>query len=102
MTQAGQQLNADLQLALGQIEVNKIEAASSSFFKSGPRPAALWVCVGGLAYQLMGLPFTTWLSVNYFHFVPPPALDSNTLMTLLFGMLGLGAYRSFDKLKGTS
>jgi hypothetical protein len=31
-----------------------------------------------------------------------PALDLGTLMTLLFGMLGLGAMRSFDKKSGTA
>ena len=30
-----------------------------------------------------------------------PALDLGTLMTLLFGMLGLGAMHSYDKKAGT-
>jgi hypothetical protein len=29
-----------------------------------------------------------------------PAMDLNTLMTLLFGLLGLGGYRTIEKLKG--
>ena len=36
-----------------QVEVNKIEAASDSSFKSGWRPALGWVCVAGFSYQLL-------------------------------------------------
>jgi hypothetical protein len=36
------------------------------------------------------------------HPVQFPPLDLGTLMTLLFGMLGMGTLRSFDKKAGTA
>lgn len=90
-------LQAETQLAQGQIEVNKIEAGSDSLFKSGWRPATGWACVGGLAYQIILRPIVGWIAENLWHWSAPPALEMETLLTLLFGLLGLGAYRTFEK-----
>ena len=38
---------------LAQIEVNKVEAASSSVFVAGWRPAIGWIGAAALAYQLV-------------------------------------------------
>lgn len=92
-------MRADVQLAMGQIDINKIEAASDSFFKSGWRPAVGWACVGGLVYQLLFRPIFTWVMDNWLGWKPMPSLELETLMTLLFGMLGLGGYRMVEKLK---
>ena len=92
-------LEADLQLALAQTEVNKVEAASADPFKSGWRPAAGWVCVLGLLYQFLLQPLLAWGSVIQ-GYAAPPVLELGDLYGLLFGMLGLGAYRSFEKTKG--
>jgi len=101
LQQAGEfkQLEADLQLALAQTEVNKVEAASADPFKSGWRPAAGWVCVLGLLYQFLLQPLLAWGSVIQ-GYAAPPVLELGDLYGLLFGMLGLGAYRSFEKTKG--
>ena len=93
------QLEADLQLALAQTEVNKVEAASADPFKSNWRPAAGWVCVLGLLYQFLAQPLLAWGSVMQ-GYAAPPVLELGDLYGLLFGMLGLGAYRSFEKTKG--
>ncbi len=85
----------------GQVEINKVEAASDSLFKSGWRPATGWVCVTGLSYQFLGHPLLTWLSSVYTQ-PPPPALDTADLITLLMGLLGLGAYRTFEKKAGVA
>jgi hypothetical protein len=90
-------LQADTQIAQGQIEVNKIEAGSDSLFKSGWRPATGWACVGGLAYQIILRPIVGWIAENLWRWSAPPALEMETLLTLLFGLLGLGAYRTFEK-----
>lgn len=92
-------LNADMQIALGQIEVNKEEAKSDSLFKSGWRPAVGWVCVTGLVYSFMAQPLLVWASVN-FGWQSPPDLDMGTLITLLMGLLGLGGFRTYEKVKG--
>lgn len=90
---------AETELAKGQIEVNKIEAGSDSMFKSGWRPAVGWVCVSGLAYQLVVQPLLSWSTNNLFSWAAAPTLELETLMTLLFGMLGLGAFRTVEKVK---
>jgi hypothetical protein len=93
------QLEADLQLALAQTKINEVEAASADPFKSGWRPAAGWVCVAGLGYQFLFQPLAAW-SGGIQGWPAPPVLDLGDLYGLLFGMLGLGAYRSFEKTKG--
>lgn len=101
LQQAGElkALEADLQLALAQTEVNKVEAASPDAFKSGWRPAAGWVCVLGLLYQFLLQPLLAWGSTIQ-GFAAPPVLQLGDLYGLLFGMLGLGAYRSVERVKG--
>jgi hypothetical protein len=86
-----------------QVELNKIEAASPSFWKSGWRPGVGWVCVSGLAYQFLFRTIIPWIIQVCGANVPDmPALDMSTLTTLLFGMLGLGVMRTTEKMKGVS
>ena len=104
LQQTGQleQLKADVQLALAQTNVDVVEAASPSFFKSGWRPFVGWICGIGLAVQFLLAPIGVWILGLLGHPSQFPVLDINSLMTLLFGMLGLGAMRSFDKKAGTA
>jgi hypothetical protein len=94
---------AQTDLALAQIEVNKIEAASASFFKSGWRPGAGWVCVAGLSYDFLVRPILPWVLQVCGATAPPlPPLDMGTLIALLGGLLGLGGMRSLDKKKSAA
>lgn len=95
---AFKELDVDLQLKLAQIELNKVEAAQSGLFKGGWRPAVGWVCAAGLVYEFLIRTTLPWvLTVAGVQGVPPmPSLD-NVLMELLFAMLGLGLYRSVEK-----
>lgn len=95
-------LEAETALAQGQLEINKIEAGSDSLFKSGWRPAVGWISVFGLFYQFVFLPFGTFYLEYYQIQAKLPAMDLNTLMTLLFGLLGLGGYRTIEKIKGAT
>lgn len=101
LQQAGEfkELEASTQLSLAQVEVNKVEAASDSVFKSSWRPLCGYVCVSGLAYQFLLQPLLTWVS-GMRGWMPPPVLDLGSLITMLGGMLGLGALRTQEKLKG--
>jgi hypothetical protein len=100
LQQAGEfkQLEADLQLALAQIDVNKIEAGSDGFFRSGWRPSIGWLCASGLFYSFILQTTLPWFAAVVGWNAPPlPKLEMDVLMTLLFGMLGLGAYRTYEK-----
>lgn len=93
-------LDAELRLALGQIEVNKAEATMDKF-RGGWRPAVGWVCVVGLAYQFILQPVLPWVVALFGVQVPPlPAIDNESLMVLLTGMLGLGGLRTIERVKG--
>ena len=94
-------LAAETELAKGQLEVNKAEAAAGPF-RGGWRPFIGWTCGFGLAYQFVVRPLMIFvLSLNGIETVPP-ALDLTTLLPLVFGMLGLGALRTTEKVKGLS
>jgi hypothetical protein len=91
-----QQLAAALTLVQGQLEINKAEAANPNLFVSGWRPYIGWICGTGLAYQFLVYPILV-------AFVPKIVqLDMGTLLTLLGGLLGLGAMRTVEKLNGVT
>jgi len=103
MQQAGELKELDSLVAsdAGQTAVNVEEAKSESLFKSGWRPAAGWICVSALLYAGLGKALLTWFSLMA-DVPPPPAIDTTELVTMLFGLLGLGAYRSHDKKHGVN
>ena len=81
------------ELAKGQLEVNKVEAAHKSLFIAGWRPAVGWSCCFALVYSTILSPILgIWVTV--------PPVDSSLLTTVLMGMLGLGAMRTVEKTKG--
>lgn len=100
-------LDAAMQMAAAQTDIDKVEAASSSLFVAGWRPFVGWCCGGAFAYQFIAQPLLSWLAnlivVNIGGTVPIlPTLDTSQLTTILLGMLGLGAMRSYDKAQGTT
>lgn len=99
----------DAGLAGGQIEVNKVEAAHQSIWTSGWRPGVGWVSVAGLAYNFLAHPFLlwAWALLQARGWVPtdltaPPPVDVEALLVLLGGILGLGVYRTAEKVKGVA
>lgn len=91
---------------LAQLEVNKAEAGSTSVFVAGWRPFIGWVGGAAIAFQFLIKPmvitFGGFLSETFVTAVlNSPSLDQN-MWELITAMLGIGAMRSFDKLKGTS
>jgi hypothetical protein len=101
MQQSGElaKLAADTDLAKAQIAVNQAEAANQSLFVSGWRPAIGWVGAAALCYTYIVAPATVF-GAQMYGIVPPklPVLDSN-LYELVIGLLGLGAARSWEKVK---
>jgi hypothetical protein len=87
----------------GQIEVNKIEAGSGNLFVSGWRPAVGWVGAAGFGYAGILQPLLSWTATVVFHYKGGiPQVDSNLLLTVLMGMLGIGGMRTLEKIKGVA
>lgn len=111
------ELEGYVTLMTGQLEINKAEAQHPSKFIAGWRPAVGWTCAVSLflAFVPKALIVTfLWAAqaimmlkgcnpptcdVTTFILPPFPELGLGEIIGLLMGMLGMGAMRSFDKLK---
>lgn len=87
---------------MGQIEVNKQEAASGSVFVAGWRPFIGWVSGAGVAWTFVVGPLAEWVSRLFGWMGKMPELDTGQLMALVLAMLGIGAQRTVEKVKGVS
>ena len=88
------------QALMGQLEINKAEAASGSLFKGGWRPFIGWVCGVAFAYHFVLQPLIVFGVTAAGVDIPElPKFDMGSLMTVMMGMLGLGGMRSIEKLK---
>lgn len=87
---------------LAQLEVNKIEAAHKSIFVAGWRPFIGWTCGIAMAFTFVIAPIGGWIAVIAgYEFPAPPMLDES-LWGLIFGMLGLGTLRTYEKRTGVA
>ena len=94
-------LNAEVQLLLGQINVNATEASHKSIFVAGWRPFVGWVCGFGLLYASVIEPLMRFIATVNDYTGTFPILDTTITMQVLLGMLGLGLMRTKEKEKGT-
>jgi len=99
---AFKELELQVEANKGQMEVNKAEAASSSLFIGGWRPACGWMCVMGLGYMTLFRPIAAWIATLSGATSVPPVVDTTVLLELLLGMLGMGGLRSYEKIKGVA
>lgn len=90
------------EVLIAQIDLNKEEAKHGSVFVAGWRPFVGWVGGFSLAYSAILYPFLSWLSRINGYSGDLPVLDNTLLMTIMMGMLGIGAQRSYEKVKGVS
>lgn len=90
------------EIAKSQIEVNRTEAASSSMFVAGWRPAVGWICAAGLGFNFICVPLGNFALSITGSVIAIPSLDVSEMMPVLMGMLGLGAFRTFEKTRGVS
>lgn len=105
MKQAGEfkLIDAELQMAQMQADINKEEAKHASVFVAGWRPFVGWVCGGAMAYTFAIQPFLTFVLIASGAAFDPaklPELDGASLATILMGMLGMGGLRTYEKVKG--
>ena len=80
------------ELMLAQLAINKEEAKSDRWWKAGWRPFIGWC--GGLAI------FNNYIIMPYVPEAVP--MELGQLMPIIIGMLGLGAYRSYEKKEGVN
>lgn len=104
LQQAGEfkELDAELQQMQAQSDTNKVEAASSSTFVSGWRPSIGWVCSAAFCVNYVIGPLVEWTSTVTGHPILLPKLDLAGMMPVVLGMLGLGAYRTYEKKNGVA
>lgn len=90
--------------SLAQIELNKVEAGHRSLFVAGWRPFIGWVCGFALMWHFILFDMFTWITVNFFPHITelPDLTGTESLMTILMSLLGLGALRTAEKFKGKS
>lgn len=90
-----------ISLQLAQIDVNKEEAKSVNWFVAGARPAIMWICATALAYAAIIEPFARFTAKVIYHYTGDfPIINTDLTMQVMFGVLGLGLYRSAEKIKG--
>ena len=97
-----QQLAAAVMVIQGQMDINKVEAASPSVFVSGARPFIMWVCGIGCAWNWIGLPVSCFVLATLGKPINISPADLSEMMPLLLGMLGLGSLRTVEKIKGVA
>ena len=87
-------------IQLAQIETNKVEAANTSWFVAGWRPAVGWICAAALGYAAIIEPMARFTAAVGFKYVGAfPVIDTVLTLQILLGMLGLGSMRSLEKVK---
>lgn len=92
------QMEAKLKMA--QMDVNNTEAQHKSIFVAGWRPFIGWISGSALAYNYIAQPLIYTALAASGKVMQMPTLDIGTLMALLGGMLGFGAFRTVEKVKG--
>lgn len=95
-------MELELKAMEGQMQINLEEAKHESVFVAGWRPFIGWVGGSALAYAAIIEPLMSWAARLYGSTVVFPTIDTTITMQILFGILGLGAFRSFDKSQAPS
>jgi hypothetical protein len=100
-------IRASNEAALAQVEVNKIEAAHSSVFVAGWRPAIGWVCAAAMALYyipmaLVGTGLWAWACIQAGAIVPRPEMGIVEIIGLVTSLLGMGTLRTTEKLNGVA
>jgi hypothetical protein len=85
----------------GQLAINEAEARSTSIFVAGWRPFIGWVCGIAMAWNYVAYPMVIWaMAIWRPGMTPPPQMSLSEMWPVLLGMLGLGAFRSYEKKEG--
>lgn len=96
------QQSGELAMMADQMRVNVEEAKHPSLFVSGWRPFVGWVCGAACAWNWIGIGIAgAAVTAAGGTFALQPA-GLTEMLPVLFGMLGLGAFRTFEKTQGVA
>lgn len=98
--QAEKEAQAEAQQA--QLKINAAEAVHRSLFVSGWRPGTAWVCVAALTLNLLVFPIADWVLQLIGRDMALPGIPETVYMAILTPLLGLGAYRTYEKKNGVA
>lgn len=93
------QQNGELAQMQAQTAINVEEAKSTSVFIAGWRPFVGWVCGMAFAINFVVGPMGVFAAAFFGKTLVFPTIALTEIMPVLLGMLGLGAYRTFEKVK---
>lgn len=96
------QLAAAVTLVQGQLAINQAEAANPNVFVAGWRPFIGWVCGAACAWNWIVLPAVKFGAVYLGHPITFSPADLSEMLPVLMGMLGIGALRTVEKVKGVA
>ena len=96
------ELSAALLVVQGQLQVNAAEAGSRSTFVAGWRPFIGWTCGVACGWNWIGLPVARILLELAGHPIAVSPADLTEMLPVLMGMLGLGGFRTYEKVKGVT
>lgn len=90
-------------VTLAQLDVAKADAAGQSSMQRNGRPFIVWVCGVALAWDTVARPMLTYVAVMAGHSLPElPNLSTEQLYTIIGGVMGLGVFRTVEKVKGAA
>jgi hypothetical protein len=96
------QQSGELQQIMGQLDINKTEAANASVFVSGWRPFIGWTCGAACAWNWVGISVAKVVAAFFQYPIVLTPADLSEMLPVLMGMLGLGALRTVEKMKGVA
>jgi hypothetical protein len=96
------QQSGELQQIMGQLEINKVEAANASVFVSGWRPFIGWICGAACAWNWIGISVAKTIAAFAHYDINLSPADLSEMLPVLMGMLGLGALRTVEKIQGVA
>ena len=86
-----------------QAKITETEARHSSIFVAGARPFILWICGIALFWHFMLHDILAWITkISGSDITPPILAGTESLISLVVSLLGLGGMRALEKWKGVA
>ena len=90
-------LDQDARIAEAQAAINKADAESGNWIQTNWRPMFGWVCVAAFAWAYVVGPILHFILTTSGVACSLPETEMEVLLPALFGLLGFGAYRTYEK-----